>query len=325
MWGKELRHREDSTGRRDVSECKTPFAWRFSCDTMRVWRYEMIRATTRVCAVIGDPVEHSLSPALHNAAFEALDLDWAYLAFRVAPERIGAAVEGVRALGLRGLSVTIPHKVSIIPHLDDVEELARWTGSVNTVVNRDGRLSGYSTDGHGALEAFRAAGLTTSGKRVLILGSGGAARAIAFAIARDAGPASIEILGIIPEERKKLAADLAEKTGLKVTAGEMDRLPDSLGESQVLIQATPLGMHPRVDVTPVPAHLLRPDLAVFDAVYTPLKTRLLREAEEAGAATIPGLGMFVHQAAVQFQLWTGRDAPIAVMERIVLEHLRKKP
>ncbi|MBN1419511.1 MAG: shikimate dehydrogenase [Planctomycetes bacterium] len=283
----------------------------------------MIGAATRISAVIGDPVAHSLSPAIHNAAFRALGLDWAYVAFRVAPERIGDAVAGVRGFGIRGLSVTIPHKVAIIPHLDAVDEIARWVGSVNTVVNDDGTLTGCTTDGHGALEAFRAAGATTAGRRVLLLGSGGAARAIAFAVARDAAPAAIEILGIDEGERERLAADLAQKTGVSVTAGPTDRLERALARAEFLIQATPIGMHPKEDATLVPARLLRRGLVVFDAVYTPLRTRLLREAEAAGATAIPGVGMFVHQAAVQFKLWTGQDAPIDVMEKVLLDHLRE--
>jgi len=282
----------------------------------------MIGAKTRVCAVIGDPVEHSLSPAIHNAAFEARGLDWVYVAFRVSPERLPAAIGGMRALGIRGLSVTIPHKVAIIPLLDRVDDLARWTGSVNTVANDGGLLTGHSTDGRGALAALRGAGESCGGRRVLVLGSGGAARAISFAVARETPPASLEILGIVPEERERLARDLVEKTGIAAVAGPMDRLPGALEGAEVLIQASPVGMHPKVDETLVPRRLLRPGLVVFDAVYTPLRTRLLREAEEAGAKAVPGVGMFVGQAAAQFELWTGEDAPVRVMEEVVLARLR---
>jgi shikimate dehydrogenase len=232
------------------------------------------------------------------------------------------AIAGVRGLGIRGLSVTIPHKVAIIPLLDRVDELARWTGSVNTVVNDGGALTGYSTDGHGALKALEAAGESCRGRRVLVLGSGGAARAIAFAIARESPPEALDVLGVVPEERDRLAADLSAKTGVRATAGPMERLPEIIGGAQVLIQASPVGMHPKVDETLVPRRLLRRDLVVFDAVYTPLRTRLLREAEEVGAKAIPGVGMFVHQAAVQFELWTGEKAPVPVMEEIVLARLR---
>ena len=282
----------------------------------------MIGAKTRLCAVIGDPVEHSLSPAIHNAAFQALGLDWVYTAFRVLPDRLRDAISGVRGLGIRGLSVTIPHKVAIIPFLDEVDDLASWTGSVNTVVNDEGRLTGHTTDGRGALAAFAAAGESCAGRRVLVLGSGGAARAVSFAIARDARPESIKVLGIVQPERERLAEDISGKTGVPVTSGGMERLAEAIGAAQVIIHASPVGMHPEVDETLVPRRLLRRDLVVFDAVYTPLKTRLLREAEEAGARTIPGVGMFVGQAAVQFELWTGKKAPVAAMEEVVLAALR---
>ena len=280
---------------------------------------------TAVYGVVGDPVEHSLSPALHNAAFQAAGLDCVYVAFRVSPAQIGEAVAGARALGLRGLSVTIPHKSSILAHLDEVDELARWVGSVNTVVNRGGRLIGYTSDGHGALEAFRAAGETTAGRKVVVLGTGGAARAIAFAICRDATPASLELLGIEDAQRDALVADLSARTGARVAGGRLDRLESVLRNADVLIQTTPVGMHPARDGTLVPAELLRADLVVFDAVYNPLCTRLLAEAARAGSRTIPGLGMFVHQAAVQFRLWTGVEPPLDVMERVVRSRLGEPP
>ncbi|MBI4864086.1 MAG: shikimate dehydrogenase [Candidatus Riflebacteria bacterium] len=281
----------------------------------------MIGAATCVCAVIGDPVAHSLSPAIHNAAFAASGLDWVYVAFQVAPGRLGDAVMGMRAFGIRGLSVTIPHKVSIIPHLDEVDELARWVGSVNTVVNRDGRLVGHTTDGHGALEALRAEGETVAGKRVLLLGSGGAARAIAFALARDATPGAMEILGIEDAQRDQLVEELGSKTGVPVTGGRLDRLRPAIEEAQLLIHATPVGMHPREGESLVPPSLLRPDLPVFDIVYRPLTTRLLRDAEARGSRVVLGVGMFIHQAAVQFRLWTGREPPIPAMEEVVRARL----
>jgi len=281
----------------------------------------MIGAHTKVAAVIGDPVAHSMSPAIHNAAFEACGLDWIYVAFQVAPDEIGRAMAGMRALGIRGLSVTIPHKVSIIGHLDELDELARWVGSVNTVVNHDGQLIGTTTDGQGALEAFRAAGETTRGRRVVILGSGGAARAIAFAVARDATPSHLIILGIDEAERDRLGTELSHKTGISVDRGGLDRLDEALHEAQVLIQPTPVGMHPRSDESLVPARLLHAGLVVFDAVYNPPETRLLSDAVRSGAKAIRGVGMFVHQAAAQFRLWTGKPPPVDVMEKVVLDRL----
>lgn len=285
-----------------------------------------ISATTRVCAVIGDPVEHSLSPDVHNAAFEARDLNLVYTAFHVKRGDLRGALAGMRSLGIRGLSVTIPHKVDILPLLDDVEALAGRIGSVNTVVNESGRLIGSSTDGPGALRALEAQQVETAGKRVLLLGSGGAARAIAFALA-DLSPApELRILGIEEDELKVLGADLAARSGASARWGLLsdDRLAVEIEEADILIHATPVGMAPKTEVSLVPDGMIRDDQVVFDAVYTPFETKLLRIAREAGARTVPGLGMFVHQAAIQFELWTGQEAPVDVMTGAVRRALARR-
>lgn len=278
-----------------------------------------ITARTRVCAVIGDPVGHSLSPQIHNAAFSALGLDFAYVAFHVKRGEARSAAAAVRSLGLRGLSVTIPHKVDIIDGLDEVDPVARNTGSVNTVVNTDGQLTGHSTDGPGALRALAAEGVNPAGRRVLLLGSGGAARALAFTLATLDPLPGIRLLGIERPEVEKLAADLRTTTSLRPDADglDSDTLARGMKEAEIVIHATPVGMTPDVERTIVPADLLRPDQAVFDVVYTPLETRLLRDARAVGAKTVPGIGMFVHQAAIQFELWTEEDAPVDLMTKTV--------
>jgi len=278
-----------------------------------------ITARTQVCAVIGDPVGHSLSPQIHNAAFQSLGLDFVYVAFPVRRGQTEAALQGVRALGVRGLSVTIPHKVDVIPHLDQVDEVARNIGSVNTVVNDKGLLVGHSTDGPGAIRALAAAGVNPAGRRVLLIGSGGAARAIAFTLGTLDPLPQLEILGIDPVEVEKLAADLCAKTRLPLKEAEIreDTLALATTEAEIIIHATPVGMSPKVDDSLIPARLMRPDHVVFDVVYTPLETRLLKDAARAGARVVPGLGMFVHQAAIQFELWTGRTAPVDLMTRTV--------
>jgi shikimate dehydrogenase len=282
-----------------------------------------ISARTQVCAVIGDPVEHSLSPHLHNAAFRACGLDFVYVGFRVKRGEARRALDAVRTLGIRGLSVTIPHKVDVIPHLDAVDPVARSIGSVNTIVNDGGRLTGFSTDGPGALRALAAAGVEPAGRQILLLGSGGAARALAFTLAALRPPPRLRILGIDEQEVKKLAADLAAQAPLPLASGALDAatLERELGEAELVIHATPVGMSPRADATVVPARLIRPHHVIFDIVYTPLETRLLREAREAGARVVPGLGMFIHQAAIQWERWTGRPAPLDVMTRTVTETL----
>jgi shikimate dehydrogenase len=280
-----------------------------------------IDARSKLCAVIGWPVEHSLSPAIHNAAFEAVGLNFAYLAFAVKPGDLAGALAGVRSLGMRGLSVTIPHKVDIIALLDEVEELAAKTGSVNTVVNDGGRLRGYSTDGPGALAALEAAGVDPCGRDVLLLGSGGAARAIGFALVWQRPPARIRIYGIIPEEVARLKGDLLQASSIEIEGGPMELLAGSLEAADIIIHATPMGMSPHTSHALIEREMMRPGQCVFDVVYNPLETELLRRARQAGATVVPGVGMFVHQAALQFRLWTGAEPPVQVMERVVRKSL----
>ncbi len=281
-----------------------------------------ITTSTKLCAVIGNPVAHSMSPAIHNRAFAELGLDYVYLAFRVEDVRTVAAF--MRSIdNFRGLSVTIPHKVSIIEHLDEVAEVDRRIGSVNTVVNDGGRLKGFGSDGPGALKALTDAGVRVAGRNVTILGSGGAARAIAFTLA-EAKPAALFLLGVIEPELKALRRDLVNKTGIDATCGllEPKALQARLAQSQVLIHCTPVGMHPKVNESVVPKTLLHRDLAVMDIVYNPLKTKLLADAAALGLKTVSGMEMFVNQAVIQFELWTGKPAPRAVMRDVVLHHLR---
>ena len=281
-----------------------------------------ITAQTQWCGIIGNPVEHSLSPAIHNAAFRKLGLDLVYLAFRV--QDIGAALNGLRALGnARGFSVTISHKVAAIPFLDEMEPTAKHIGAINTIVVEDGRLKGYNTDASGALRALREGGALLDGHRLLILGSGGAARAIAFAVATETGIAGLTILGIEEAERQKLVKDLRAKTGIPIEDGPLtlDMLRNWVPHVRTLIHCTPVGMHPHVNESCVPSNLLRPELTVMDIVYNPRETRLLQEARAAGCRIISGLDMFLNQALLQFELWTKQPAPSDVMRQVLESRL----
>jgi shikimate dehydrogenase len=278
-----------------------------------------INAYTQLCGVIGNPVEHSLSPAIHNAAFQKLGLNFVYLAFRV--DAIGDAIKGLRALGnFRGASVTIPHKVAVVPFLDAIEPTARHIGAINTIVATGGTLKGYNTDATGALRALRENSVALRGRQVVILGSGGAARAIAFALGSETGIDRLTILGIDGQERTALTRDLQSKTGMTVQDLPLDEgtLRKLLPDAHVLIHCTPLGMSPKVHETSVPATILHAGLTIMDIVYNPRDTRLLKEAKAAGCCVIPGLEMFLYQAAAQFELWTNQAAPTDVM-RAVLE------
>lgn len=260
---------------------------------------------------------------MHNAAFAAKNLDYVYVAHDVHPDQLAAAMSGIRALGYRGLSVTIPHKIAAMALVDTVDEVAQKIGCINTVIYEDGCLKGYNSDGLGALGALRAAHSDPQGEEVVLVGTGGAARAIAMTLALEAPPRRISVLGIVPTELQKLVADLSAvgKTvieGLELTD---QNLSARLKSARFLLQTTPVGMAPNVDATPVPAELLHRDLVVFDAVYTPRVTRLLRDAKSAQATTVLGLEMFLGQALVQFRLFTGQEPPVDIMRAVVEKRL----
>jgi len=281
-----------------------------------------VSAETRLCAVIGSPVAHSLSPLIHNAAFEALGLNFVYLGFQV--DDVEACLSGMRAMsGFVGMSVTIPHKRSVMSHLDSISSLAEKIGSVNTVSKVDGKLEGTSTDGLGTLRAFKSAGIDISGKDVLFLGSGGAVRAVAFAVADEGCARSVKILGRTRANVDSLVNDIAAKTRVRVSGGNFDSdLVAAMAEHEVIIQGTPLGLEPEMaELTVVPAELWCAEHVAFDMVYRPLETRFLREAGAAGCRVITGIEMLVHQAALQFDIWTGRDAPFDVMRSAAIDRL----
>jgi shikimate dehydrogenase len=278
-----------------------------------------IDASFSVCALLGFPARHSMGPAIHNAAFEQLALPLVYVAHDVGPADLPAAISGARALGYRGLSITMPHKVAALALVDEVDELARAIGCINTVVNRDGRLCGYNSDGQGALDALQRAGIAIDGQRVLVLGSGGAARALAMTVALRQRPADLTILGVVEGELSALGRDIEDKARRQVRTGHLDdaSLAEAVTEANVLLHCTPVGMTPDTDRSLVPASLLRPELSVFDAVYNPRRTRLIRDAAAAGCRVVEGMEMFLGQAMVQFELWTGKPAPADTMRAVI--------
>jgi len=282
-----------------------------------------ITAQTQLCGLLGNPVDHSLSPAIHNAAFQELGLNFMYLAFPV--EDLENAIRGIRALGhIRGFSVTIPHKVSILPLLDSVETTAKHIGSVNTIIKDRGILVGSNTDASGALQALRQGGVDLSGQHIVMLGSGGAARAIAFGLCVEGKIGHLTLLGIDDKERSALATDLQSKTGITITDDQLNSstLGPALADAHLLIHCTPIGMHPKVGHSCVPKELLHPELTVMDIVYNPLNTQLVQDAQAAGCRTIQGIEMFLHQAVGQFELWTGESAPIDTMRNILTAHFK---
>lgn len=283
-----------------------------------------ISPATRLCAVIGNPVSHSLSPALHNAAFNALGLDFVYTAFRV--EDLKNAINGMRALeNFRGLSVTIPHKIEILDYMDHVSELDRSIGSINTVINDGGRLTGVGTDGAGAMKSLLDAGVKLDGARVLMLGAGGASRAIAFTLALKNRLGELLLTDINLSTLEALANDLRNGSPARITRFPLEAtgLADAAAGADVIINCTPVGMHPKEDATVLPSELLKSGQAVFDIVYNPLETRLLKEAKAAGCLAISGVEMFINQAVLQFELFTGEAAPVDIMRQVVMARLTR--
>lgn len=258
-------------------------------------------AATAVVAVIGDPVAHSLSPAIHNAAFDAEGLDWVCVGFRVAPGRLGDAVRGIRGLGVRGVSVTMPHKAAVLDELDELTPTAQSLGAVNCIINDDGHLIGDNTDGEGFLVGLRHDfGLAPAGLECVVIGAGGAARAVVRALA-EAGAGSVGVLNRTPE-RAASAAALAGSQGFVA-------VDDDVSRADIVVNATPVGMGDDGRV-PIDPSLLTAGGTVAELVYHPASTPLMELATARGCATANGVSMLVGQAAVAFEHWTGRGAPL---------------
>jgi len=262
-----------------------------------------IGARTALCGIVLHPAGHTRSPAMHNAAFAALSLDAVYLAFDVVPDALADAVAGARALGIRQLAVSIPHKVAIMKHLDEIDPVARRIGAVNTVTRRGDRLVGANTDWLGAVRAIEREGAQPlAGTRSVVLGAGGAARAVVYGL-RESG-SRVTILNRTESTARELAAELEAEGAAGL--GALSSL-----DYDVLVNTTSVGLGS--DESPVAADALREGSLVMDAVYEPQRTRLLRDAAARGARTLSGKWMLVHQAAAQLQEWSGREAPLAAM------------
>ncbi|MEA3402701.1 MAG: shikimate dehydrogenase [Armatimonadota bacterium] len=279
---------------------------------------------TRLVGVIGWPVEHSLSPAMHNAALAEMGLNWIYLAFAVQPDHVGEAVRAVRALGLVGLNVTIPHKAAVIDHLDEIDDTASALGAVNTIVRaEDGRLIGHNTDGPGFVRSLQEQGHELQGAAVTIIGAGGSARSVAYACARE-GASGITIINRTPQRAEQLADLVRETTGLsEVASGPLDGTARRAVEgADVVVDCTSVGMYPNTDVEPVvPGEWLRSGQVVVDLTYNPIDTVMLQAARAAGAEAVDGAGMLVHQGAISLQHWSGQQPPVETMRRALLREL----
>ena len=284
----------------------------------------LINGNTRVYGIIGDPVAHSLSSLMQNRAFGVCGLNCCYVPFQVDAGGLPAAVTAVRVLGLGGVNVTIPHKERVLEYLDELDRSAALIGAVNTIVNRGGRLFGHNTDGAGFLASMHEGGFDPGGRRVVLLGAGGAARAVAFVMTQS-GIGSLAIFDVIGSKAEKLAADLAPVASCLIAAGELasSDLPEALAEADLLVNASPVGMFPNQEARPpVDPRQLTAGTLVYDLVYNPLRTKLISEAEARGCRVLSGAGMLVYQGAIAFELWTGRRAPVETMRQVLEQALQ---
>ena len=266
--------------------------------------------------IIGYPIGHSMSPVFQQAALNACGVDAQYVAYQVPPGEVGEFVNGLRQPGIMGINVTVPHKEAVIPFLDEIDDWATEAGAVNTIVNRQGRLTGHNTDGYGFLRALReGADFEPQGRRTLILGAGGAARGVVLALARE-GVGDLTIANRTPERAESLA-QLARGRGITAEAIPLSGpdLAQASATAELIVNCTTIGMThgPGEDETPLPGAAIPSTALVYDLVYNPLETRLLREAAQAGAKTLGGIQMLVYQGAASFEMWLERPAPVPVM------------
>jgi len=269
-----------------------------------------------LCIVIGDPVEHSLSPKMHNCGYDALNLanEWRFASCRVRPENLAAAISGIRALSIRGVSVTLPHKEAVIPFLDEIDPLARRIGAVNTIVNNEGHLTGYNTDYYGIVDPLSAK-IQLRSERALLLGAGGAARAAAIALA-DCG-ALVTIVNRTDGKADYLVDQINKKSPeLKVESAKFDHLASCVAQAKIIVNCTSVGMTPNINRSLIEEDWLTANHVVFDTVYTPRDTLLLKRAKSKGAVIICGSEMLLAQGAKQFTLYTNKLAPINAMGKI---------
>jgi len=280
-----------------------------------------LRGTTRLIGILGWPVEHSLSPRMHNAALQQMGLDIAYVPLPCKPENLADAVRGLRALGFLGANVTIPHKEAIIPLLDGLSPLSQMMGTVNTLYWEEGKLMGTTTDPWGATANLEQAGFVASNQAVALLGTGGAARAIAFGLATAAPQIKLTLCHRQADQAQaqRLASEVSSKSGVAVQLGALEGFSQFSSGFDLVINATPVGMHPHEEASPIAAEALHPHQWVFDIVYNPRRTKLLQLAQQKGCRTVEGLGMLLHQGARSLELWTGKKPPVEVMAQALAE------
>ncbi|MFH1710388.1 MAG: shikimate dehydrogenase [bacterium] len=287
-----------------------------------------VNGSTKLTGIIGYPVTHSVSPQMHNAAYAKLGLNYCYLPISAKPEDLERVLEGIRILGFVGINVTIPHKEAVIPFLDEVTKIARLTGAVNVILNQEGRLVGYNTDGPGFINSLKEdSGLDVAGKRAVVLGAGGGAKAVAIMLAQD-GIKNLVISDLIYEKAEDLCEYINSHFGMAPYAcpAKGNELRKLVGNCDLLVNATPVGMHPNVNECPIEEDCkISKSAVVYDLVYNPLETKLLKLAKANGAKALSGIGMLIRQGTLAFSLFTEEEAPKELMKEAALKALKSFP
>jgi len=280
-----------------------------------------LTAHTNIFCIIGHPVEHSMSPTMWNPALQELGLDYAYVAFDVHPDNLEKAILGMRALGIKGMNVTIPHKENVIQYLDEIDPIAKKMGAINTIKNDDGVLKARNTDAGGAKKSLIDAGCEISGKNILFLGSGGVARSVAYILSQQAN--KIVLTDIVERSALTVAQEIKQNMGVDIE-GKLSKksiLKEEIQKTDILINATPIGMHPKMNASPISKELLHEDLFVFDVIYNPLQTKLMKDAAKIGCKTLGGLDMLVNQGVLAFEWWTGKSPNTTLMRSKIIDFL----
>lgn len=287
-------------------------------------KQSLFSGKTKTFCLIGHPVEHSMSPTMWNPALQELGLNYVYVAFDVHPDNLKKAVDGFRVFGIEGINVTIPHKETIIQYLDEIDPIAEKMGAINTIKNENGFLKGRNTDAGGAKKSLLDAGCSIKGKKILMLGSGGVARAICYILSEEAE--RIVLTDIIKERAINLANEVKDKMNADIIGkiSNETTIKEEIKDTDILINATPLGMYPKVDASPISKELLHSKLFVFDVVYNPLETKLMKEAAEVGGKILGGLDMLVNQGVLAFEWWTGKTPNSELMKNEIIDFLEIK-
>ena len=284
----------------------------------------MVTSKTKVICIIGNPIEHSMSPTMHNAIIQKLGIDLVYLPFKVIPKELSNAINGIRALNIKGANVTIPHKISVMKYLDQIDSIARNIGAVNTIKNEGGKLTGRNTDGEGFIESIRESGYDLKNKKIVLFGAGGAARACAFYLAKYAG--ELTIVNRSNPNMNNLISKLKAEYKIQINGINRSKSEDikkEISKSDMLVNATSVGMFPNVNESIVKSSWLYPNLFVVDVIYSPIRTKLLQEASSIGCKILSGIEMLVNQGAIAFEWWTGIAPDKKLMKQIVLNKLNE--